>query len=366
MTLTLQQRVSLIRYFYIQNGQVSKALLAYRRDNEIKKQTGPCSESALRTLVAKFEKTGSVLDAPRTGRPEAVRAKTDAVQGTLETISQMTPHGESSLREVSRVTGIPLTTVHNITRNILGLHPYKLKRVQELKVVDYAKRVAFAERCIRHMGTEVDWLRKIFWTDEAHFHLHGGVNSHNCHIWTDQRPYVTVEKPLHDEYVSVWCGFSAEFIIGPYFFEEPTEHGFKRATITGARYLRLLSDYVVPHLVDRGALVTTIYQHDGAPAHINGVVTTFLRETFGDNVISRGSTFEWPPRSPDLTPADFWLWGFLKSRVYQRAPANLIELKTAICEEIAQINRDQLCSAVGSFVTRIGAVLQADGSHFEN
>lgn len=206
MTLSLQQRIALVRYFYIQNGQATKALLAYRRDNEMKKPVGPCSVRALRALVAKFEETGSVLDAPRAGRPEAVSAKTEAVQGTIAAISQMTPHGESSLREVSRITGIPLTTVHNITRNVLGLHPYKLKRVQELKVVDYAKRVAFAERCIRCMDTQVDWLRNIFWTDEAHFHLHGGVNSHNCHIWTDQQPYVKVEKPLHSTTSMCLCG----------------------------------------------------------------------------------------------------------------------------------------------------------------
>ncbi|PNF41627.1 hypothetical protein B7P43_G07619, partial [Cryptotermes secundus] len=26
--------------------------------------------------------------------------------------------------------------------------------------------------------------------------------------------------------------------------------------------------------------------------------------------------FTWPPRSPDLTPCDFFLWGYIKDRVY--------------------------------------------------
>ena len=28
----------------------------------------------------------------------------------------------------------------------------------------------------------------------------------------------------------------------------------------------------------------------------------------------------WPPRSPDLTPADFFLWGLSKSKVYKNTP----------------------------------------------
>ena len=28
----------------------------------------------------------------------------------------------------------------------------------------------------------------------------------------------------------------------------------------------------------------------------------------------------WPPRSPDLTPADYFLWGLLKGKVYKNTP----------------------------------------------
>lgn len=74
---------------------------------------------------------------------------------------------------------------------------------------------------------------------------------------------------------------------------------------------------------------------------------------------------EWPPRSPDLTPADFWLWGYLKSRVYLRAPNNILELKNAIRSEITNITSDQLQSAVYSFANRIESVFNADGGHIE-
>ncbi|GFT30093.1 uncharacterized protein TNCV_715511 [Trichonephila clavipes] len=72
------------------------------------------------------------------------------------------------------------------------------------------------------------------------------------------------------------------------------------------------------------------------------------------------------PRSPDLTPADFWLWGYLKSRVYLTGPSSLSELKDAIHREISSIHPDMLHSAVAGFVTRLECLLPCDGGHVEH
>ena len=42
----------------------------------------------------------------------------------------------------------------------------------------------------------------------------------------------------------------------------------------------------------------------------------------------------WPPRSPDLNPCDYYLWGFLKARVYNPLPKTLDDLKANIEREI--------------------------------
>ncbi|GFT21242.1 hypothetical protein TNCV_4685911 [Trichonephila clavipes] len=58
-------------------------------------------------------------------------------------------------------------------------------------------------------------------------------------------------------------------------------------------------------------------------------------------------------RSPDLTPADFWLWGYLKYRVYLSGPSRP-ELKDANCREVSSsLHPDMLHSAVAGFVTRL-------------
>jgi hypothetical protein len=45
----------------------------------------------------------------------------------------------------------------------------------------------------------------------------------------------------------------------------------------------------------------------------------------------------WPPCSPDLCTPDFFLWGYLKSKVYDIWPATLDDPKTRIREEIEYI-----------------------------
>ncbi|GFU97128.1 uncharacterized protein TNCV_4642211 [Trichonephila clavipes] len=45
-----------------------------------------------------------------------------------------------------------------------------------------------------------------------------------------------------------------------------------------------------------------------------------LKATFGDRLISRFGPVNWPPRSCDLTPLDYFLWGYVKSLVYADKP----------------------------------------------
>ena len=52
--------------------------------------------------------------------------------------------------------------------------------------------------------------------------------------------------------------------------------------------------------------------------------------------------FYWPPRSPDLTPLDFFLWGHVKTIVYATNPRSLEDLKAKIANVISGITINQL------------------------
>lgn len=65
------------------------------------------------------------------------------------------------------------------------------------------------------------------------------------------------------------------------------------------------------------SLTTDLYfQQDGAPPHYAVQVRQYLNDKFGNKWIGRGGPIQWPPRSPDLTPLDFYLWGEIKRLVY--------------------------------------------------
>ena len=64
-----------------------------------------------------------------------------------------------------------------------------------------------------------------------------------------------------------------------------------------------------------------IFQQDGAPPHWHRDVRRFLNESLPQRWIGRNGKEDlvlqfWPPKSPDFTPCDFFLWGFVKEAVY--------------------------------------------------
>ena len=75
---------------------------------------------------------------------------------------------------------------------------------------------------------------------------------------------------------------------------------------------------------------------------------------------------EFPPRSPDLTPLDFYLWGSLKDDVYRSKPATLDDLQESIAMSCAAVTLDTLQNVVHAAVRPVRQCLDADGGHFEH
>ena len=93
---------------------------------------------------------------------------------------------------------------------------------------------------------------------------------------------------------------------------------------------------------------------DGGPPLIDRRVMQLLKQHFTDaRVISGHFPTTWPPRSLDITPCDFWLWGFLKVNIYSRRPVSVADLKDSIrCHDL-DIRADSFRSAVENTVLRL-------------
>lgn len=108
-------------------------------------------------------------------------------------------------------------------------------------------------------------------------------------------------------------------------------------------------------------------QLDGAPAHFARIVRDYLNENY-PRWIGRGGPIAWPPRSPDLTPLDFYLWGYIKQKVYAMPIENREQLIARVFAAAAEIkeNRAELRRTTKSVAIRALVCLQEGGGHFEN
>jgi hypothetical protein len=289
---------------------------------------------------------------------------------TAADISSQNAHGECSTRAVANATGIPKSTVWKAMRKILQQFPYRIQILHELLPGDPPRRLAFAQEFLARVALDDNWLDSILWSDEAHFHLSGQVNKKNCVIWANENPHSFAQQPLHDKKVTVWCGVTANFILGPYFFHEPDGNGvLQTVTVNGPRYESMLVNFVIPALQARNVLATTTFMQDGATPHIARPVRAVLTAAFDNRIISRmfPDGIDWPARSPDLTPLDYWFWGMLKANVYQlQRPPTLQALRNSITQCVASITPDQLRNGVYHSVARMQAIIDNGGRHIEH
>jgi len=85
-----------------------------------------------------------------------------------------------------------------------------------------------------------------------------------------------------------------------------------------------------------------IFMQDGAPPHFSCFVTDVLNERFPDACIGRGGPILWPPRNPDLSPLDFFLWVYIKNIAYAKKIRNIQHLQERITSAIENVTRDMI------------------------
>lgn len=93
----------------------------------------------------------------------------------------------------------------------------------------------------------------------------------------------------------------------------------------------------------------------------------WLAEFFGRRVIALYHDIEWPPRSPDLTPCDFFLWGYIKSKVYVTPPQSIEDLIQRIRTAFENLkeNEDLIRRAMRNMLIRTQTCIEKEGAHIE-
>lgn len=323
--------------------------------NNLYPERDPITRTVVSKTLRRFNMSGNVRNLSKPGRPTTVTSQNEA----LDIAIMLEENPQTSTPEIARARNISRRSVARILKRE-KYHPYKIQLVQELSEDDFDRRIEFCERLMEICNNDHDFAHNVVFSDEATFCLNGTVNRHNCRYWSMHNPHWIQEaRTQYPQKLNVWAGIFRQRIIGPYFID---------GSLTGRKYVELLQNEIIPELlrVVGDELRNNVwFQQDGAPPHYSLIARQFLNNTFPNRWIGRRGFIEWPARSPDLNPLDFFLWGYLKSKVYTQRPTDLEELKIRIRYEAGRIPPDFLINVTRGFVDRLAYCQQVNGGHFE-
>ena len=361
MQLTQEQRVFVVSIFLQTNSVADVVQRFQERFPERQAPTG----KTVRNVVRKFQTHGTVknLNSGNSGRRKTVCSaeNIELVRAALEENPTLT----------TRRNGLNISqkSVNRIIRKEINWFPYKIRRRHEIKDGDHERRLAYSRWLLRQFNDPL-FRSKIVIGDEAAFSMNGHVCSKNMVMYSPKgdRPEFHYDVPNSREKVTVWsalCGNGE--LLGPYFFD---------GNIDGETYFHMLNVQVVPDLnniFNFNIVGDHFYDNnvwwfqDGAPWHQRVMVRNRLRELFGNQIVSLNHDLEWPPRSPDLTPCDFFLWGYIKSKVFETPPQNVLELRERIFTEFDLLRNDRelIVKVVRSMESRAQKCIERNGGHIE-
>ncbi|GFW19811.1 DUF4817 domain-containing protein [Trichonephila clavipes] len=219
---------------------------------------------------------------------------------------------------------------------------------------DHQARRRFVEWAQNEIAVVPDFHKRILFSDEAHFWLNGYVNKQNCRIWSEANPQVYVETPLHPEKLTFWCALWAGAVV-------PTRRQQLVWSFHPPVSITLNSKSLILPIPSRLSLVTPEMLRATCPTA--RATIDLLKDTFGDRLISRFGPVNWSPRSCDLTPLDFFLWGYVKSLVYADKPQTLDHLEDNIRHVIADIRPQMLEKVLENWTSRLDYIRASRDSH---
>ena len=94
--------------------------------------------------------------------------------------------------------------------------------------------------------------------------------------------------------------------------------------------------------------------------------TYSLNTVFPGRWIGRDGPTPWPPRSPDLTPLDFFLWGYVKTQVFETEVQNIEQLKERISDAVASVIPAMLTNTWSEIRKRLLKLRDNQGRHVEH
>ncbi|KAL2099419.1 hypothetical protein ACEWY4_005899 [Coilia grayii] len=300
--------------------------------------------SSVQTIVRKYKQHGNVQPSYRSGRrrvlcPRDERALVRTVRinpraKAKDLVKMMAEAGKS----------VSLSTVKRVLYRH-GLKGHSARRKPLLQMKHKKARLEFANA---HRGKDVNFWRRVLWSDETKFELFG--HNDHCYVWRNKgeacKPENTKPTVKHGGgSIMLWGCFAAGGTgalhkIDGIMKKEQYVEILKQHLKASARKLKLGRKWV--------------FQMDNDPKHTSKLAKKWLED-------NRVSVLKWPSQSPDLNPIEH-LWAELKRHVHARRPTNIAKLYQFCQEEWAKIPAKYCQKLVEGYPKRLTQVIQFKGN----
>ena len=238
-----------------------------------------------------------------------------------------------------------------------------VKRIVTPQLTDGAVVRRFTRPRNLYSRYDAERIKLLLWQDEKDFPIQVPSNRQNNRIFIRGRKSDVQPARLYHpankftEKIMVSCLISWNGVSKP-FFVDPS-----KTKVDAKYFVKHLKKDLIPALHRLYPAGNGIYVQDGASAHTSNLVQNHLKKEFGrDGFVNKN---QWPPKSPDLNPLDYYFWNAVKTKVYEgrREPfASVEQLKWRI-KYVWDDEIDEAAShkAILQFRNRLRAVVVNNG-----
>ena len=154
---TIEQRWEIMRHYFKNHGNVAQCVRKLRTDFGRR-----VALSAPFVLVKKVKETAILIDKSKREKPKTVRTP-EKIAAVVESVCEAP---STSIHSRSQQLNISETSLRRILHKDLGVTPYKVQLVKELKPIDHPKRFRFAKRECDRLTEDAD-----FWQKKSSFQM---------------------------------------------------------------------------------------------------------------------------------------------------------------------------------------------------
>lgn len=273
----------------------------------------------------------------------------------------------SNLKQMVRKKNAPtqksLATHFKTTRSIIT---YTLKKKIGVKLIKKPLRHFLSEQMIkkRHRRSfglykelNCNKWQKYITVDEAWFYL-SNVDGQRRVQYISREETVkdanVFEKQAHPKGVMVFMGISYNGVTEPIFVDPG-------AKINSDYYINNCLKPLIHNAKSLYPDNNWKFHQDSAPAHTSKKTLKFL----ADEGIDFLTPEIWTPNSPDLSPCDYFLWGYLKKILEKRELKTISQLKKIIRTEVQNIPLEMIRDTLKSWPKRCLEVYKNKGHHLK-